>query len=162
MGEVPLELYPGPDTSRSTLARRLDCPALGRARAVVCECSRQCKISVSHRYLPQRAAPSPSTPTPGPRELLAGSASILCTGGLHVIRKEAWPLYRTISCVRLCWELEEPKGPKGSKQHRAEREWSCANTVHVPLGLVGLALQVHSAQSRGTGVPRSQEPPPPP
>jgi hypothetical protein len=30
-----------------------------------------------------------------------------------VIRKEAWPSYRTISGVRLCWELEEPKGPKG-------------------------------------------------
>ena len=32
--------------------------------------------------------------------------------GLDVIRKEAWPFYRTISGVRLCWELEEPKGPK--------------------------------------------------
>ena len=31
-----------------------------------------------------------------------------------VIRKEAWPFYRTSSGVRLCWELEEPKGPKGS------------------------------------------------
>ena len=30
-----------------------------------------------------------------------------------MIRKEAWPFYRTISGVRLCWELEEPKGPKG-------------------------------------------------
>ena len=30
-----------------------------------------------------------------------------------MIRKEAWPLYRTISGVRLCWELEEPKEPKG-------------------------------------------------
>jgi len=30
-----------------------------------------------------------------------------------VIRKEAWPFYRTISGVRLCWELEKPKGPKG-------------------------------------------------
>ena len=29
-----------------------------------------------------------------------------------VIRKEAWPFYRTICCVRLCWELEEPKGLK--------------------------------------------------
>ena len=29
-------------------------------------------------------------------------------------RKEAWPLYRTISGVRLCWVLEETKGPKGS------------------------------------------------
>ena len=44
---------------------------------------------------------------------LAGSAAILCIGGLDVIRKEAWPVYRTSSGVRLCWELEEPKGPKG-------------------------------------------------
>ena len=34
-------------------------------------------------------------------------------GGPDVIRKEAWSFYRTISGVRLCWELEEPKGPKG-------------------------------------------------
>ena len=30
----------------------------------------------------------------------------------YVIRKEAWSFYRTSSSVRLCWELEEPKGPK--------------------------------------------------
>ena len=30
-----------------------------------------------------------------------------------MIRKEAWSFYRTSSGVRLCWELEEPKGPKG-------------------------------------------------
>ena len=47
---------------------------------------------------------------------LAGSAAILCTGGLDVIRKEAWPFYRTISGVRLYRVLEEPKGPKGSKK----------------------------------------------
>ena len=29
------------------------------------------------------------------------------------MRKEAWPFYRTSSGVRLCWELEEPKGPEG-------------------------------------------------
>ena len=46
--------------------------------------------------------------------LLAGSAAILCTEGLDVIRKEAQSFYRTISGVRLCWELEEPKGPEGS------------------------------------------------
>ena len=40
----------------------------------------------------------------------------VCTGGLDVIREEAWPFYRTISGVRLCWELEEPKGPKGRNQ----------------------------------------------
>jgi len=27
--------------------------------------------------------------------------------------KQAWSFYRTISGVRLCWELEEHKGPKG-------------------------------------------------
>ena len=43
---------------------------------------------------------------PGP------GAAILCTGGPDATRKEAWPFYRTISGVRLCWELEEPKGPK--------------------------------------------------
>jgi len=44
--------------------------------------------------------------------LFAGSAATLCTGGLDVIRKEAWPFLKTISGVRLCWELEEPEGPK--------------------------------------------------
>ena len=44
---------------------------------------------------------------------LAGSAAILCTGGPDVIRKEAWPFYITFSGVRLCWELGEPKRPKG-------------------------------------------------
>ena len=29
------------------------------------------------------------------------------------IRKEAWPFYRTIPGVRLCWELEEPEGSPG-------------------------------------------------
>jgi len=43
----------------------------------------------------------------------AGSAAILRTGGADVIRKEAWSFYRTISGVRLCWELEEPQGPEG-------------------------------------------------
>ena len=30
-----------------------------------------------------------------------------------MIRKEAWPFYRPISGVLLCWELEELKGPNG-------------------------------------------------
>ena len=38
-------------------------------------------------------------------------AAILCTGGPDVIKQEAWPFYRTNFGVRLCWELEEPKGP---------------------------------------------------
>jgi len=44
--------------------------------------------------------------------LLAGSAAMLCKGGLDVIRKEAWSFYRIIFGVRLYGELEEPKGPK--------------------------------------------------
>ena len=39
------------------------------------------------------------------------AGAILCAGGADVIRKEAWPFYRTSSGV-LCCELEEPKGPK--------------------------------------------------
>ena len=58
--------------------------------------------------------------------LLAVSAVILCTWGLDVIRKEAWSLYRTISGVRLYWELEEPKGPKGFVGARAG-SGACAN-----------------------------------
>eukprot|EP00290_Baffinella_frigidus_P009428 CAMPEP_0180138880 /NCGR_PEP_ID=MMETSP0986-20121125/13179_1 /TAXON_ID=697907 /ORGANISM="non described non described, Strain CCMP2293" /LENGTH=98 /DNA_ID=CAMNT_0022080833 /DNA_START=132 /DNA_END=428 /DNA_ORIENTATION=+ len=35
-------------------------------------------------------------------------------GGPDLIRKEAWPFCRITSGVRLCWELEEPKGPNAS------------------------------------------------
>ena len=35
-------------------------------------------------------------------------------GGLNVIRRQAWLFCRASSGVCLCWELEEPKGPKGS------------------------------------------------
>ena len=34
------------------------------------------------------------------------------SGKLDMIRKEAGLLCRTSSSVRLCWELEEPKGPR--------------------------------------------------
>jgi len=48
---------------------------------------------------------------------------ILFTGGLDLIRKEAWLFYRTSSGVRLCWEFEEAKGPQG------------------PHSLIGIALE---------------------
>ena len=65
---------------------------------------------------PRRALPETVLNShPFENTLLAGSAAILCTGGLDVIRKEAWFFYRTIFGVRLCWELEEPKRPKESK-----------------------------------------------
>ena len=41
------------------------------------------------------------------------SLAILCTRGPDVIRKEAWSFYRRNSGIRLCWELEDPKGPAG-------------------------------------------------
>ena len=59
----------------------------------------------------------------------------------QVIRKEAWPFYRTSSGVRLCWELEEPKGleedflnnltlrgpPAGRR--RLSARWPCAGST---------------------------------
>ena len=46
-------------------------------------------------------------------------------GGYHVIRNEAGPFCRASSSVRLRWELEEPKGPKGSPSRRSTRTTSC-------------------------------------
>ena len=39
-----------------------------------------------------------------------------------MIKKEAWHFYRTSSGVRLCWELEEPKGPEGPSHDKTEAE----------------------------------------
>ena len=39
-----------------------------------------------------------------------------------MIRKEAWLFFRTISGVRLCWVLKEPKGPKGQGCRRGRTE----------------------------------------
>ena len=38
---------------------------------------------------------------------------VILGGGLNVIRKDTWLFCRTSSGVRLCWQLEEPKGPEG-------------------------------------------------
>ena len=59
---------------------------------------------------PFKLPPPRSTAVPAGCEGLLGT---VCTGGSDVIRKEALPFYRTLSGVRLCWELEEPKGHKG-------------------------------------------------
>ena len=42
-----------------------------------------------------------------------------------VSRKDAWPFYGTIAGVRLCWELEEPEGPKGSQEKKKGTRPSC-------------------------------------
>jgi len=60
-------------------------------------------------------------------------------GGLNVIRKEAWLFCRTSSGVRLCWELEEPKGPKGPKAARRE-----------PSALEGWILEVLYCNPKGS------------
>jgi hypothetical protein len=50
---------------------------------------------------------------------------------LDVIRKEAWPFYRTISDVRRCWQLEKSKGPR--------QECAPGSTSDPPVPLRGLA-----------------------
>ena len=67
---------------------------------------------------------------------------------MDVIRKEAWLFYRTIFGVRLCWELEEPKGPKGQEGRVSvpkRGSVSRANNLRVQFDRVG----------GHTGVPRS-------
>jgi len=125
MSEVPLQ--PVGDPRLLLAAGRRDRQVLGLQRQRAAWAGRLLKPGLKYqRSLPaelhHRVRHEPLWPNSHPFEdtLLAGSAAILCTGGLDVIRKEAWPFYRTISGVRLCWELEEPKGPNG-KQHSAPR-----------------------------------------
>jgi len=59
-----------------------------------------------------------------------------CIGGPDVIRKEAWPLYRIISGVRLSWKLEEPQTLKGGGAGKGMRA-SCSAHRETP----GLKLQ---------------------
>jgi len=68
--------------------------------------------------LPPFAGPA-SAPSREDQPTLYPVAAILCTGGADVIRKEEWSSYRKKSGVRLCWELEESKGPKAD----VERSW---------------------------------------
>ena len=58
----------------------------------------------------------------------------------HVIRKEAGLFCRTSSSVRLWWELEEPKGPKGPVDER------------VPAGATRTVLSVFQGWGLGLGV----------
>ena len=67
-------------------------------------------IKMGYRYGPsadllvqvcvRHEPPGPSS-HPFGDTLFAGSAAILCTGGLDIIRKEAWSFYKTISGVCL-------------------------------------------------------------
>ena len=69
-------------------------------------------------------------------------------GGPGVIRKEAWSFYRSNSGVRLCLELEEPKGPKGGMH------WTIVS--HLPPSLPHpLPL---ASRCRGTSLIRKRTP----
>ena len=63
----------------------------------------RCKLTSDERVVARRAVRAVT--------LFSGRSFI---GGLDVIRKEAWPFYRTISGVRLYWVLEAPQGPKAA------------------------------------------------
>jgi len=74
----------------------------------------------------------------------------LCALGPDVIRKEAWSFYRTISGVRLCWELEEPKGPNGSEAfiNTSMAVVQARNLLHPHRGYSLLARGSYSTPSR--------------
>ena len=55
-------------------------------------------------------------------------AAILCAGGLDVIRKEAWPFYRTSSGVRLCWSSKNRKDLK-DEPASGRWWWVCLNAT---------------------------------
>ena len=77
--------------------------------------------AITTKYLTYRIANSHPF-----EDTLSPVAAILCTGRPDVIRKEAWSFYRTISGIHLCWELEEPDGPKG---HRPGRRRPPSTTI---------------------------------
>ena len=76
------------------------------------------------------------------------------SGGPDVVRNEAWSFYGTIFGVRLCWELEGPKGPKGSgrrAQGSGLRAQGSGRRVQGP----GIRAQGAGLRAQGSG-PRVQ------
>ena len=67
-----------------------------------------------------------------------------------MIRKVAWPFYRTISGVRLYWELEEPKGPKSIRH-------SIRDEPHMPTFPLSLRLTTIQLSPERQGVVGRQE-----
>ena len=78
---------------------------------------------------------------------------LVCTGEADVIRKETWFFYRTSSGVRLCCELEGPKGPKGEGAHMA-----CMHGIPVQGGRVGSNAGIARWSCRGTSLIRTPPP----
>jgi len=88
-------------------------------------CHTDCQLSLPPTCSNEGASSSehvgPTLHPSGWRHLSCSALGARGTGGVEPCApssmhrgKEAWPFYRTISGVRLCWELEESKGPKGT------------------------------------------------
>ena len=71
-----------------------------------------------------------------------------------MIRKQSLSFYRTTSGVRLCWELEEPKGPKLSLREES-RERGAQPPVVGQVLLSGFGFRPEGSVFRvpGFGVP---------
>ena len=67
-----------------------------------------------------------------------------------MIRKEAWPFYRTTSGVRLCWELEEPIGPKTTLMITIQEVTVCLEEGRY--GYLEKGIQTPMAQGRSTKI----------
>ena len=74
------------------------------------------------------------------------------SGELDVIRKEAWPFYRTISGVRLYWVLEEPRGPRGHTllRMRIPGRMAWESVAHIQSFLFSLSFAKSQMAIRGT------------
>ena len=83
-----------------------------------------------------------------------------------MIRKEAWPFYRTISGVRLYWVLEQPKGPKGLWRSECVdsggaqfASWWYTKHLHLGFGLQGSGFRVQGLLVMGyRGTPHKKLP----
>ena len=67
-----------------------------------------------------------------------------------MIRKKAWPFYRTSPGVCLCWELEEPKRPEGSVV-------DCHTGIR-PTSIPQVAMGSNLTPKRSWAGPRSEAP----
>ena len=70
-------------------------------------------------------------------------------GGPDMIRKEAWSSYRTVPCVRLCWDVEEPNGSKWLAWGLAAR-WGGVRMSPVCLEGVQLVKDLHVMMQEGS------------
>ena len=68
-----------------------------------------------------------------------------------MIQREAWFLYIIISGVRLCWELEESKGPKGLDLAWRERTRESVQGAGCRVQGAGCRVQGSGCRVQGAG-----------